>query len=268
MTRISVRIESMPKQARVAAISCSHVPHQSESAIEALLNLLSTLNDDKPFTHFVHLGDLLEAQGASVHPEDAPEHSLLDEYHEAANLLKRIRGDLRPRCKLHWLLGNHAANMQQRHPKRIPRELRQLCDWNSVPVVRKEFQRWEQTPYINGKEACLEIGPLIFLHGFKCGNNSDELEGLEMAYACGGFAHRLITRGHTHQPVEPRQCRRGKIKLPWHVANVGNTAFDERPVYMERKSTEAWGRACLIAEADLEGWKEGRSWQAELVRLD
>lgn len=268
MTRISVRIESMPKQARVAAISCSHVPHQSESAIEALLNLLSTLNDDKPFTHFVHLGDLFEAQGASVHLEDAPEHSLLDEYHEAANLLKRIRGVLRPRCKLHWLLGNHDANIQQRNPKRIPRELRQLCDWNSVPVVRKEFQRWEQTPYINGKEACLEIGPLIFLHGFKCGNNSDELEGLEMAYACGGFAHRLITRGHTHQPVEPRQCRRGKIKLPWHVANVGNTAFDERPVYMERKSTEAWGRACLIAEADLEGWKEGRSWQAELVRLD
>lgn len=258
----------MSKKARVASISCSHVPHQSESAIESLLTLLSTLNDEKPFTHFVHHGDLLEAQSASVHLEDAPEHSLLDEYHAAADLLKRIRSVLSPRCKLHWLLGNHDANIQQRNPKRIPKELRQLCDWNKVPVVCREFNKWEQRPYVHGREACLEIGPLIYLHGFKSGNNSDELEGLEMAYACGGFAHRLITRGHTHQPVPIKQCTRGKIKLPWHVANVGMTAFEDRPVYMERKSTENWGRACLVAEADITNWKEGRSWEAELVRLD
>ena len=255
-------------RARVASISCSHVPHHSQGAIDKLLNLLATLNDEKPFTHFIHQGDLYEAQSASVHPEDAPDHSLLDEFHAAAELLQSIREVLSPRCKFHWLLGNHDANIQQRNPKRIPRELRQLCDWNNVPVVKNEFRRWNQVPYIHGREACLEIGPLIYLHGFKCGNNSDELEGLEMAYACGGFAHRLITRGHTHQPADIRQCTRGKIKLPWHVCNVGMTAFDERLPYMERKSTENWGRACLIAEADLVGWKEGRSWQAELVRLD
>ena len=258
----------MGKKARVASISCSHVPHQSESAIDTLLNLLSTLNDEKPFTDFVHHGDLFEAQAGSVHLEDAPEHSLLDEFHAAADLLESIRGVLGPRCNFHWLLGNHDANIQQKNPKRIPRELRQLCDWNNVPVVKKEFRKWNQIPYIHGKNSCLEIGPLIYLHGFKCGNNSDELEGLEMAYMCGGFAHRLITRGHTHQPLDIKQCSRGKIKLPWHVANVGMTAFDIKPTYMERKSTENWGRACLVAEADLVNWKEGRSWEAELISLD
>jgi predicted phosphodiesterase len=258
----------MAKRARVAAISCSHVPHHSQSAINKLIELIGTLNDDKPFTHFVHMGDLLDAQAASVHPDDPADHSLLDEYHAAAELLASIRQVLNPRCHLHWLLGNHDSNILQRNPKRIPVELRPLCNWNNVPVVGREFHKWQQTPYVNGRESCLEIGPLIFLHGFKCGVNSDELEGLEMAYACGGFAHRLICRGHTHSPVPIRQCRRGRIKLPWHVCNVGMTAFDIRPAYMERKSTDNWGRACLVAEADLTGWKEGRSWEAELVPLD
>ena len=91
----------MAKKARVASISCSHVPHHSQGAIDRLLDLLATLNDEKPFTDFIHQGDLFEAQSASVHPEDAPDHSLLDEFHAAAELLQSIREVLSPRCKFH-----------------------------------------------------------------------------------------------------------------------------------------------------------------------
>ena len=261
----------MGKKAKVACISCSHVPHQSERAIKLFLDLLEASNEEKPFTNVIHNGDLFNSDSASVHISDPDEHTLLDEFHAGADLLSRIRQRVNTNCKLTWMLGNHDANILQRNPKRIPKELRQLCNWNNVPVVNREFHRWEQIPYINGREGCKEIGPLIFTHGFKCGANSDDLEAIMMANACGGFAHRLVVRGHTHRPSAGIvQCKRSAgIKLPWHYANVGHTAFEkERPSYMERNSTEHWGRACLIAEADLTNWKEGRAWEAELISLD
>ncbi len=238
--------------------------------METLLQLLATVNDEKPLTHFVHCGDLLDAQAASVHDStDHPGHTLLDEYHEAAKVLKEIRLVLPRDCKLVWCLGNHDDNIKQRNPKRIPADLRDLVDWNKVPHVSDEFRAWKQLPYRNNRDCLYEVGPLIFYHGFSCGANSDQNEGIQMAMLAGGYAHRLLVRGHTHRPLDITQVRKStRIKLPWHVCNVGNTAFDEMPMYMERKSTADWGRGCVVAEAALTGWKEGRSWDAVLYDLD
>jgi len=256
-------------QVRVAAISCSHVPHQS-SCIHTLLQLLAVLDTEDPLTHFVHLGDLFDAEAASVHDRDDPSHhTLLDEYHEGATLLRSIRDVLNPNCQFTWMLGNHDANIKQRNPKRIPKELRALADWNHVPEVSDEFRKWRQYPYRNGQDGCMELGPLVYYHGYSAATNSDELEGIQMAMACGGHPWRLMVRGHTHRPLPPTQIQRTRrVLLPWYAANVGHTAFDVVPGYMERRSTALWGRGCLLAEAPLKGWRKGKSWQAKLYDLD
>ena len=59
---------------------------------------MTRASEDKPLTHFVHLGDLMEAKAASVHADDPTEHSLLDEFHAAAALLKKIRDVLPKDC--------------------------------------------------------------------------------------------------------------------------------------------------------------------------
>jgi hypothetical protein len=64
----------MGKKAKVACISCSHVPHHSERAIKLFLDLLEASNEEKPFTHLIHNGDLLDSAAASVHLNDPDEH--------------------------------------------------------------------------------------------------------------------------------------------------------------------------------------------------
>jgi len=259
------------KDARVAAISCTHVPHQSERAIGVLLERLAEASDDAPLTHFIHLGDLMDADAASVHADDPAEHTLLDEFHAAADLLSRIRAVLPSECELTWMHGNHDDNIQRADARRIDRRIRPLCDWNNVAEVCDEFRRWKQVPYRLGRDGCHQVGPIIFAHGYACGQNSDEMEGLRLAMACGGHAHRLIVRGHTHRPLAPTQCKRSAtVSLPWWVANVGHCAFERRAPYTFRVDISRWGRALLLAEcstgrADRLG---AGSWDAELVTLD
>lgn len=260
------------KDARVAAISCTHVPYESSPAVERLLDELTRASEDKPLTHFVHLGDLMEAKAASVHADDPTEHSLLDEFHAAAALLKKIRDVLPKDCTLIWNHGNHDDNIiKPGDSRRIPAELRALCDWNRVPEVGEEFRRWRQIPYRLGKRGCYQLGPIIFAHGWQASGNSDEMEGIRLAMACGGWAHRLIVRGHTHRPLQPTQCRRSATTaLPWHVANVGHCAFDERAPYTYRFDISRWGRGMLLAEcatgrADRLG---ANAWDATVLSLD
>ena len=121
-----------------------------------------------------------------------------------------------------------------------------------------------------GSRGCYQLGAVIFAHGFAAGANSDELEAIQLAMACGGHAHRLIVRGHTHRPVPPTQCKRtNRIKLPWHFSNVGYMAFESRPDYTNRFDIQQWGRAVLFGEtrvgrADRLG---ANAWRADLVQL-
>ena len=196
--------------------------------------------------------------------------SLYDEFCIAADMLRRIREALPEDCKLVLLDGNHDDNIQRPDPRRTPKALRDLCNPRKMDGVANEYKRWKHIPYRHGSRGCYQLGAVIFAHGFAAGANSDELEAIQLAMACGGHAHRLIVRGHTHRPVPPTQCKRtARVKLPWHYANVGYMAFEERPPYTHRFDITQWGRACLFGET-----KVGRpdrigkdGWNAELVYL-
>lgn len=257
----------MADYARFAVISCTHCPYQSERAIE---NLLKELKGRK-LTHFIHLGDVVDAEAASVHNDDPVGHTLYDEFTVASDMLRRIREGLPTDCKLILLDGNHDDNIQRPDSRRIKHDLRDLCNPRKMDGIADEYKRWKHIPYRHGVRGCYQLGAVIFAHGYSASANSDELEAIQLAMACGGHSHRLIVRGHTHRPVPPTQCKRtARVRLPWHYCNVGYMAFDERPAYTHRYDITQWGRACLVGEtkigrADRIG-KDG--WKAQLISLD
>ena len=258
----------MAEWAKFGAISCTHCPHQSERAIEKLLDELK----GRRLSHFIHLGDVVEGQASSRHSDDPASHTLFDEFCVAADMLRRIRETLQesnPDVVLVALDGNHDDNIQRPDPRRTPKALRDLCNPRKMHGVAEEYNRWKHVPYRFGKH--YRLGSCVFQHGFSASANSDELEAIQLAMICGGHAHRLFVRGHTHRPVPPTQCRRtSRVKLPWWYANVGTMAFSTKPAYAMRWDTSAWGASCLIGET-----KTGRpdrmgkdSWRAELHCLD
>ena len=167
--------------------------------------------------------------------------------------------------------GNHDDNIQRPDPRRIPKGLRDLCNPRKMDGVADEYKRWKHVPYRHGVRGCYQLGSCIFAHGYSASANSNELESIQLAMACGGHAHRLVVRGHTHRPVPPTQCTRtARVKLPWWYANVGHMAFEQRPSYTHRFDTQQWGRACLIGECQLgrPGRMGKKSWNARLINLD
>ena len=258
------------KDARWAVISCTHVPYQSERALERLLQELAKASDEKPLTHFVHLGDLIDAEAASVHRDDPSRHTLYDEYCQASDVLRRIRRVLPKDCTLILHDGNHDDNVQKQDSRRIDCQVRPMCDPRKLTATKDEFLLWKNIPYRTGADGCFQLGPVIFAHGWSAAANSDELEALQLAYACGGHAWRIIIRGHTHRPARPTQCRRtARALLPWWYANVGHTAFDERAAYTYRFDVEQWGRGMILGECRLgRHHYSGKEWEAELISLD
>ena len=256
---------------KFGAISCTHCPFQNERAIGKLLNELKGRRLD----HFFHLGDVIDAGGtASAHKNksDAVEHSLYDEYMIAADMLRRIREALPKDCKLHLLDGNHDDNVQRKEGnRRIPKDLRTLCNPRKMAVVCEEYNQWEHTPYRFEKSGIVILGAVCFCHGWSTA--SEELEAIEIANICGAVPHRLIVKGHTHRPVPPTQCKRtAKVKLPWHYCNVGHMAFpDGAPDYAQRFSTDSWGAAVCFGET-IVSQRSSRlgkgSWRAQLISLD
>ena len=258
----------MSKWASWCAISCTHVPYQSERAIDRLLEELK----GRKLSHFIHLGDVVDAEAASVHSsDDVSGYTLYEEFTIAADMLRRIREALPKDCQLVLLDGNHDDNIIRPDARRVPKPLRDLCNPRKMEGVADEYNRWKRVPYRHGARGCFQLGGCIFSHGYAAGANSDELEAIQRAMACGGHAHRLIVRGHTHRPVPPTQCKRtARIKLPWWYANVGYMAFDERPSYTNRFDIQQWGRACLFGNCQLgrPGRMGKKNWTAELVSLD
>lgn len=260
---VEVARAKMVTTAKFLAFSCVHQPDSSSNCVGWLLRKIA---EHKP-THLVCLGDLFDAKAASVHP-DEDVCSLRHEYAEAASFLRRAReagGD--PVCI--WTLGNHDDNIQKADPRRIPKALRESVHWNQDKLYGDEFQRWAQYPYIKSSKAVYSLGQVMFFHGFDCAANSDELEGLQMNYACGGSPWRLSVRGHTHRPVSPTQAKRtAKVLLPHWYANVGTIGYgDKQPEYMSRKDCTQWGAAVLVGEALL-GKRvsrcTSREWSASL----
>tara|TARA_R110002012_G_scaffold166722_2_gene330102 strand:+ start:2862 stop:3668 length:807 start_codon:yes stop_codon:yes gene_type:complete len=265
----------MPDEARFAAISCVHVGPVSkdrERALEWLLDALENYQEAHGrLTHFVLLGDLFDAAAASVHPSDETQHSLEDEYEQGSQYLSTIRKALDKECRLVWTLGNHDANVQIKDARRIPSDIRSLCNWNMHPDFGDEFRRWSQIPYqkpsVHSQAGCFQLGQVVFCHGFDAGANSDELEGLQIAYALGGSAWRLVVRGHTHRPKAVTQCKRSaRVLLPYYYANAG-TMGPLQPPYMIRKDTSQWGSGIVVGECKLGrvDRMRGKNWNANVL---
>lgn len=255
---------------RVAAISCTHAPFENKKAIDLVIERLQ----DAPYgriTDLVMLGDLFESSAASVH-EDEYNHTLSDEYEAGSRILERIRKALPRTAKLHWLLGNHDDNLQVKDSRRTDWRTRGLIHWNQSEWS-KEFKRWKQYPYVkpsvHDQSGCLQIGQIILLHGYDAGANSDEIEGLQVAYACGGHAWRCIVRGHTHRPRGVSQTRRStKCLLPYFVANAG-TCGPLQPPYMARKDVSQWSPGIFWGECvDMPAQRiKSKQWDAHVEIL-
>lgn len=255
----------MGKRVKFAAASCFHCPYENRPAFDKLLGVLE---DFKPEV-FVLLGDLFEAEAASVHPHEES-IDVLDEYRAAGEVLVSIRKQLGKRTRLIWLLGNHDDNLQAADPRRVPKNLRKSVHWNRDIDWAPEFRRWQQFPYVKNRSGVFELGQVIFTHGWDAGLRSDYTEALQMADLCGGYSHRLVVRGHTHRPRDVEQIRYSiNVPLPFWVTNVG-TMGPLKPGYMLRKDTSQWGPAVLIGEADSSRPSyrlSGRQWDADLVAL-
>ena len=251
------------RRAKIAAISCSHAPMQPHSTRQWILDTLSGISG---LTHFGHLGDVFEAAAASVHANEYS-HDLEDEFADAACFLGEIRNVVGPDC-IRWInTGNHDDNLIVSDPRRVPKALRGLADWNRHPEYGAEFRRWAWLPYQKTRKAIMRVGQVHFWHGFDAGQSSDELEGLQMIALEGWIPHSLAVRGHTHRPVPPTQAKRtAKIPLPYWYANVG-TAGPLHPEWAKRKDTSQWGTAILVVEAiwDKPSRLHGKCWDAQLI---
>lgn len=255
----------MGKRVKFAAASCFHCPSQNLPAIEKLRGVLEDLQPEV----FVLLGDLFEAEAASVHPHEELV-DVADEYRAGGELLVSLRKVLKKSCRLVWLLGNHDDNLQAADPRRIPKALRKSVHWNRDIDWAPEFRRWRQIPYVKNRTGVYELGQAIFAHGWDAGLRSDFTEALQIADMCGGHSHRLVIRGHTHRPRDVEQIRYSiNVPLPFWVANAG-TMGPLKPGYMLRKDTSQWGPAVVVGEVDASRpsyRQSGPQWSAETLRL-
>lgn len=254
----------MTDNAKIVAISCTHSPFTPEPTFKWVLD---TLDGIKGITHFVHLGDVFEAAPASVHASEF-DHSLLDEYEHAANLLDSLSEALPRKCARVICTGNHDDNLQAEDPRRIPAALRSAVSFMESGSYGKSFRRWDWLPYRKGPDCVYRVGQVLMYHGFDVSQNSDELEGLQINSLMGGHAHTLTVRGHTHRPNPPTQAKRtARIPLPfWHM-NVG-TCGPLHPAWMSRRDTSQWGAGLAIIEARQgPAWRPHREWTAELLEM-
>jgi len=260
----------MADWASFCAISCTHCPYQSDDAIDNLLDLLK----GRKITHFIHLGDAVDGEGASVHADDPASHTLYEEFVVASEMLKKIRLALPSDCKLILLDGNHDDNIQRPDSRRVPKDFRDLCNPRKMHGVKEEYKRWQHIPYRHGREGTYRLGNVIFAHGFAAGANSGDMEAITLANDCHGMlVNQLVIRGHTHRPLPPTQCKRStKVKLPLWYANAGYMAFgngNKRAPYTYRFSVSEWKHACILGRCQLGrvGRMSRESWEAEMVLL-
>ena len=253
--------------ARFAAISCTHCPFQRKESIDQVITKLSDGGPYGPLTDFIMLGDLRESACASVHPGSEYGHTLSDEYEAAAGVLESIRKVLPKKCNLHFLHGNHDDNLLVADGRRTNPATRDLLVWSNTQWANV-YARWKQYPYvkpsIHDQRGCLQIGQMIFAHGWLSSGNSDEMEGLQLAYACGGHAHRCVVRGHTHRPRDVIQCQRSQtVLLPYWVINAGSCG-PLQPAWMARRDVSQWRPAIVWGECKVNSPSRfaAREWTA------
>jgi hypothetical protein len=182
-----------------------------------------------------------------------------------ASQSRQIREVVGPGVQLVRHDGNHEDRLEP-GSMNIPRRLRSLCHWTNHPELQKEWARWRWVRYEKSRRGCSRFGQVVLYHGYDVGINSDELEGLQMAMACGGHSNLLTVRGHSHRCLGVAQAMRTrKVPLLWWYMNVGHLG-PRHPAFMRRQDVSKWGHGMAVIELTLgdAANMQGRNWDAEL----
>lgn len=246
----------MAKTARIIAWSDPHCPFQSPEAVGFLLSVIR--RHRKRLTHCVCLGDVFEGAAASKWNNEYT-HDLVDEYEQGSALLREV-AKAAGKAKCFWLLGNHDANLQA--VARLDKGVRRVAHWSSSRWAG-DFARWRQLPHIFSPAGALQVGQILFKHGYE---SNEEMEALKWVRMTGDHANRLVVGGHTHTPRKPSQLERTKkIHLPWWYCNTG-TVGPLKPGWTERKDTHSWGPGVMWIEAKMgRACQPSRNWEAHLL---
>jgi predicted phosphodiesterase len=243
--------------ARIAVVGDTHVPFMVPKAFDWACNQIKAF---KP-THIIHLGDLFEADAASIHGNEYS-HDLHDEYAAAAEALQRLEASA-PEAQLYWLLGNHDDNIQAADSRRVAKSIRRAAHWSRSREFGPTFDRWRQVPYEFSPKGALQIGQTFFYHDF---NGNWDMNLIRVNNLLGGHAHRLGVFGHHHKVIPPTQAMRTKsIPLPLWGASPG-TLGPLKPDWTRRQDTSHWGHGIAFVEA-LKGraCQPAKNWSCEVL---
>lgn len=185
--------------AGIITVPCIHAPFTNKAAFTKVLDRVADAAKKGWLTHLAVLGDWVDASPASAYPNEEA-HDQEDEYEAACLQARQLRAAAGRNVVLIRHDGNHEDRLEP-HSLNVPKRLRRRTHWTRHNGLRKEWGHWTWVPYVKGRGGCTQIGQVILYHGYDLNSNSDELEGLQMAYACGGHAFRLTVRAHTHRPL-------------------------------------------------------------------
>lgn len=242
---------------KFAVVGCTHAPLHDEQAVLWAADQIREFEPDV----VIHVGDLLEADGASRFPSEYS-WTMEDEF-EAGDEILHTFAAAAPGADLWFLEGNHDANISAEG--RIDPAIRDLVDWRrNLDQLEENGGRWKpKARYIyNRKQGSASIGQVTFAHGYEAGVSSDENQSIIL-----GVPYGLTVTAHTHRPKNVTQTDKTKtIPLPFWHANVGTLRDIVEVPYMERKNRIKWGQAVVLGEAlvrEDRRYPNTREWAAE-----
>ena len=240
----------MSKTAKFVAFSCTHAPVQDTQAVDWLCKQIADVEPD----YVIHLGDMLEAAGASRFPGEES-WDLKDEFDEANIMMRQIR-TAHADAQCVFLFGNHDHNILDRN--RIDKKLRGLCDFRDhVP----ELDNWLMPTSYNycRKRGVFRLGQVDFAHGYEANASAGKYEAMYLSHE-----YHLYVHGHTHRPHQVRQVMANQTRpLRQWYANPGTLGDMDRH-YMERKRKALWGQGCVVGETVLtKSPRRSVNWSAE-----
>jgi len=232
-----------------------HVPEHDPLVVDKIVAAVKEFEPD----HIINGGDGIEAIAASRWPHEK-DASLSFELSQLADIKKRIRESAPDKCKFHWVRGNHDDNVIAEG--RIPKNLRDLYDWDKNHKIFPEFALWKQHAYETRKSVCTyRIGQVLFMHGFEA---SEARLNAQMYEYCDPWG--LLVSGHTHRPTELIQAEANKVKIPfWRITSGCGQDFRdaEKVTYMRRKSRANWGHGIVCGDVyPTKSPRAGRYWDA------
>lgn len=179
------------------------MPYECRKSLRAMYKIASRLNELKPITNIVQLGDLYDLFALSKYPhtlnKETPKQEIIRGRQAAERMWQELQS-LFPTAKCWQLKGNHCLRAQKRITEKLP-ELSEIVGidhlWEFEGVKTMKSQRDELILKCSGKE-------IVFIHGHYCKQGQHLAHNLENTVF-----------GHTHRAWV--QYRKQKDKILWEM---------------------------------------------------